>query len=86
METEVVTKVLPWLIWQVDAHGVVMDSQSMFHKVERGLVHQECVQLLEKSGVTRMKWIYCPGQLGVRGSVASRYDSYGQDRWAEVSG
>lgn len=42
METEAVMEVLSWTVQQDDTHGVVvMDTQSMLHKIERGLLCHE---------------------------------------------
>jgi len=69
MEEDAATAALRWLSSQQHTGAaIVTDSQSMLQKIQQGLLKPEWRQLLSRSHLQTLTWIFSPGHAGVRGN------------------
>ena len=74
MATEVnaITLALTWIAEQpYERLVIVTDSLSTLEKVRRKSLHADWTPLIQRSSLTKITWIYCPGHAGVSGNEAA---------------
>ena len=69
MEVKAITEALTWLK-DNNYHSAIFvtDSMSTLEKVKKEMLYADWSQLIAGGGLTRIKWIFCPGHAGVRGN------------------
>ena len=69
MEIEAITQALKWVTTTRQAHVIfVTDSQSTLRKIESGNLRAEWTELLKRTTLKKITWIFTPGHAGVKGN------------------
>ena len=68
MEVVAITEAFRWLNGtDYESAAIVMDSMSTQEKDRRAMMYTEWKEMIQSSNLSRVVWIFCPGQAGVAG-------------------
>lgn len=92
MEVEAVSRALEWVTYarpQATHLVIVTDSQSALKKIQKGHLRKEWWDIIQRTAVMAIKWIFCPGHSGVMGNeeadrIAGNASTYGTASWDRV--
>ena len=74
MEIVAITRALEWIAAdQPNSRHLVLvtDSQSTLRKIQSNMLRSEWIEVINRSRLRSIVWIFCPGHAGVRGNEAA---------------
>ena len=69
MEVKAVTEALQFLATSAYKKAVIVtDSMSTLQKIQKGMLYSDWIDLIKRSELQTIAWLFCPGHSGVQGN------------------
>ena len=70
MEVKAVTEALQFLATSAYKKAVIAtDFMSTLQKIQKGMLYSDWIDLIKRSELQTIKWLFCPGHSGVQGNA-----------------